>query len=43
MTDKYGAFVSYLLETLNEEFDENNVRHITYQAMFYAGWDAGRF
>jgi hypothetical protein len=34
------AFMEYLEDTFGEEYDRNDVRHLTYLGIFEAGWEA---
>ncbi len=34
------AFIEYLKEHFDEEFDSMDIRHLTFQGLFVSGWDA---
>lgn len=34
-------FTAYLLEVFDEQYDESDIRHITFFAIFKAGFEAG--
>lgn len=39
MTEKLDAFITWLLDEHEADYDENDEEHLALRLAFYAGWD----